>query len=150
MSRFVVFSIPAWGHTNPTVEVVRQLTARGHQVRYYTFEDFREKLEVCRELEEFAPDLIVADSVCFWGKLLAKKLGIPMVCSTTTFAFNQHTGSLLQPKGCEFVRMVLGLPRIGRKMKQLREHGYPVNHFLELLQNDNAARTIVYLAWCDQ
>ena len=37
MSRIVWFCIPAWGHTNPTVEVVRHLTARGHQVRYYTF-----------------------------------------------------------------------------------------------------------------
>ena len=45
MRRIVFFSIPAWGHTNPTVEVVRQLTAQGHQVRYYSFEPFREKLE---------------------------------------------------------------------------------------------------------
>ena len=45
MSRIAWFCIPAWGHTNPTVEVVRALTARGHQVRYYTFAPFREKLE---------------------------------------------------------------------------------------------------------
>lgn len=45
MSRIAWFCIPAWGHTNPTVEVVRVLTARGHQVRYYTFAPFREKLE---------------------------------------------------------------------------------------------------------
>ena len=30
MSRIVFFCIPAWGHTNPTVEVVRQLTDMGH------------------------------------------------------------------------------------------------------------------------
>ena len=29
MSRIVFFSIPAYGHTNPTVEVVRQLVRRG-------------------------------------------------------------------------------------------------------------------------
>ena len=45
MSRVAFFCIPAWGHTNPTVEVVRQLTAMGHLVRYYSFEPFREKLE---------------------------------------------------------------------------------------------------------
>ena len=112
MSRIVFFCIPAWGHTNPTVEVVRQLTAMGHQVRYYSFAPFREKLEeagaevvccddaippapkdldkkvgrdfaalvemvtdttltlegkVCRELEEFKPDVVVSDSVCFWA-----------------------------------------------------------------------------------
>ena len=41
MSRIVFFSIPAYGHTNPTVEVVRQLVRRGHRVRYYSFEEFR-------------------------------------------------------------------------------------------------------------
>ena len=45
MSRIVFFCIPAWGHTNPTVEVVRQLTDMGQQVRYYSFAPFREKLE---------------------------------------------------------------------------------------------------------
>ena len=45
MSRIVFFSIPAYGHTNPTVEVVRQLVRRGHRVRYYSFEEFRAKLE---------------------------------------------------------------------------------------------------------
>ena len=45
MSRIVFFSIPAYGHTNPTVEVVRQLVRRGHRVRYYSFEEFRVKLE---------------------------------------------------------------------------------------------------------
>ena len=45
MSRIAFFCIPAWGHTNPTVEVVRALTEQGHQVRYYSFAPFREKLE---------------------------------------------------------------------------------------------------------
>ena len=39
------FSIPAFGHTNPTIEVVRALTRRGHRVRYYSFEPFRERIE---------------------------------------------------------------------------------------------------------
>ena len=33
MSRIVFFCIPAWGHTNPTVEVVRQLPTQGRQIR---------------------------------------------------------------------------------------------------------------------
>ncbi len=189
MSRIVFFCIPAWGHTNPTVEVVRQLTAMGHQVRYYSFEPFREKLEaagaeviccdealppqpkdldkkvgrdfaalvemvtdttltlegkVCRELEEFKPDVVVSDSVCFWGKLFAKKLGIPYVCSTTTFAFNQHSAQLMKPKAGELLRSLLGMPRIGRKMALLRQHGYPVEKVTDLLQNDNETNAIVY------
>lgn len=45
MSKIVFFCIPAHGHTNPTLGVVRELTARGHQVRYYSYESFREKIE---------------------------------------------------------------------------------------------------------
>ena len=45
MSKVVFFSIPAHGHTNPTIEVVRGLTSRGHEVWYYSFEEFREKIE---------------------------------------------------------------------------------------------------------
>ena len=39
------FCIPAHGHMNPTLAVVRELTARGHTVRYYTTEAFRAKVE---------------------------------------------------------------------------------------------------------
>ena len=39
------FCIPAFGHTNPSIEVVREVTGRGHTVRYYSFADFREKIE---------------------------------------------------------------------------------------------------------
>ena len=45
MSRIVFFSIPAHGHTNPTLGVVRELVSRGHQVWYYSYEAFREKIE---------------------------------------------------------------------------------------------------------
>lgn len=189
MSRIVFFCIPAWGHTNPTAEVVRQLTAMGHRVRYYSFEPFREKLEaagaeviccdealppppehldkkvgrdfaslvemvtattlaleekVCRELGEFQPDGIVSDSVCFWGKLFAKKLGIPYVCSTTTFAFNRQSAALMKPKAGELLRGLAGMPRIGRMMALLRRHGYPVDKVTDLLQNDNETNTVVY------
>ncbi len=45
MSKIVFFCIPAYGHTNPTLNVVRELTARGHQVWYYSYETFREGIE---------------------------------------------------------------------------------------------------------
>lgn len=43
--RVLWFCIPAYGHTNPTIEVVRELVRRGHEVRYYSFEEFRNKIE---------------------------------------------------------------------------------------------------------
>ena len=45
MSKIVFFCIPAHGHTNPTLGVVRELIARGHQVWYYSYEMLREKIE---------------------------------------------------------------------------------------------------------
>ena len=45
MSRIVFFCIPAHGHTNPTLGVVQELIARGHQVWYYSYEMLREKIE---------------------------------------------------------------------------------------------------------
>lgn len=45
MSKIVFFCIPAHGHTNPTLGVVRELIERGHEVWYYSYEVFREKIE---------------------------------------------------------------------------------------------------------
>ena len=189
MSKIVFFSIPAYGHTNPTVEVVRELTSRGHQVWYYTFSMFQERLEqagartfccddylppktpdtdkkigkdfaaliemaadttinldqkVCMELEEIKPDCIVSDSLCFWGKLFAKKLHIPYICSTTSFAFNQFTAKLMKRSISEIVRMLFGMPRINQKIQNLQANGYAVKSFIDIVQNDNETNTIVY------
>ena len=143
MARIAFFCIPAHGHTNPTLGVVKELTQRGHEVLYYSYKPFREKIEaagakfipcddfdaelrltkeeaarlgsdlalstrvlvdttlsldhmVCREMERLKPDCIVADSMAVWGKAVAKKLGIPFVSSTTTFAFNQHSDKIMK------------------------------------------------------
>jgi MGT family glycosyltransferase len=45
MSKIVFFCIPAHGHTNPTLGVVQELVARGHQVWYYSYNTMREKIE---------------------------------------------------------------------------------------------------------
>lgn len=189
MSRIVFFSIPAYGHTNPTVEVVRQLVRRGHRVRYYSFEEFRAKLEgagaefvpcdaflppaprdlgrrmghdfsslmamvidvtvameekALRELGEFRPDCVVADSICVWGKLYARRLGLPLVCSTTTFAFDQETAREMRPGPLEVFYTLVGLPQIGKRLALLREYGYEVEKLTDLIQNDSETDTIVY------
>ncbi|MGM0876550.1 MAG: macrolide family glycosyltransferase [Bacillota bacterium] len=190
MSKIVFFSIPAHGHTNPTLPVVSELVSKGHEVWYYSFMEFQEKIEdvgakfipcdeflppisqhelnrkvgkdfaaliemivdttialdkkVCTELREFQPDCIVSDSLCFWGKLFAKKLGIPYICSTTTFAFNKHTAKLMKRSIKEVLGMIFGMPRINKKMQLLRTHGYEVDTFISIIQNDNETDTIVY------
>ncbi|MEK3934363.1 macrolide family glycosyltransferase [Sporosarcina sp. FSL W7-1349] len=190
MSKIVFFSIPAHGHTNPTIPVVAELVKRGHQVWYYSFVEFQERIEaagaifiacddflpplseeelerkagkdfaaliemvadttiamdekVCQELREIEPDCIVSDSVCFWGKLFAKKLGFPYICSTTTFAFNKHTAKLMKRSLWEIGKMIVGMPRINKKIRLLRDHGYKVENFISIIQNDNETDTIVY------
>ncbi len=185
------FCIPAWGHTNPTVEVVRVLTRAGHQVRYYSFAAYREKLEdagaqvipmdeYCAEMQLgpdagariakdtafatqvlvdttlavddalladlrlYAPDVIVADSMAMWGKLLALKLGVPYVCSTTTFAFNKHSARVMKQSIGDLLRLAAGLPKIGRQLRRLQARGYQVNSILDVIQNDNSTHTVVY------
>lgn len=189
MSKIVFFCIPAYGHTNPTIEVVRELTKRGHEVWYYSFSMFHKKIEgagakyiecdkyvpelkaedekkigkdfaaliemtvdttialdekVCKELNEFHPDCIVSDSLCFWGKLFAAKLNIKYVCSTTSFAFNQYTAKMMKQNLMEMVRMIKGMHRIKKKIKQLNDYGYAVDNFISLIQNDNETYTVVY------
>lgn len=190
MSKIVFFSIPAHGHTNPTIPVVSELVRNGHEVWYYSFKEFQEKIEgagakfircdeflppisqqelnrkagkdfaaliemiadttialdekVCSELREIQPDCIVSDSLCFWGKLFAKKLGIPYICSTTTFAFNQYTAKLMKRSIKEILRLIFGMPRINKKIQLLQSHGYEVDSFLSVIQNDNETDTIVY------
>lgn len=185
------FCIPAAGHTNPTLAVVRQLTEAGHAVRYYAFDMFREKIEAAgaafipvdeycaemqlspadgkriatdtafstkvlvdttlaldaamlAELRSFQPDVIVADSMALWGKLLALKLGVPFVCSTTTFAFNRESAQVMQQGLGDLLRLLMQLPKINRQLKRLRRQGYQVRSILDVVQNDNQTSTIVY------
>ena len=184
------FCIPAHGHTNPTLGLVKTLTDAGHQVWYFSFEEFREKIEktgatfigcdgydfvmedkgnadrvgkdkvfatellvsstlaldemTSRVIGEIRPDVIVSDSVAFWGKLAAMKHGVPYVSSTTTFAFNKHSAKYMQESPWDIVRMVTAMPRINKQLKRLRDKGYPVRSLLDIVQNDNDTNTIVY------
>ena len=45
MARYVVINIPAYGHVNPTLAVVRELVQRGNEVVYYLTEEFRAAVE---------------------------------------------------------------------------------------------------------
>ena len=135
MKRIAFFCIPAHGHTNPMLPVAAKLVVRGNTVRFYSFNEFKSKIEATgaefiscdsylpkltkreeaelknvsvtemtiqgirttlamdmflhNEFLSFKPDVVYTDSICFWGKLNALKHGVPMVVSTSTFAFNQ-------------------------------------------------------------
>ncbi len=191
METIVFFCIPAHGHTNPTLGVVRELTSRGHRVIYYSYEPFREKIEnagaefvgceefdsemklspkeaarlgkdlglstqvltdttlaldetVCRHMEALSPDCIVADSMAVWGKAVALKLGIPFVSSTTTFAFNRHSATLMKQSPWQILSMLFSMPKINGHIRRLQNAGYPIKSVLDILQNDDLTHTIVY------
>ena len=187
------FCIPAFGHTNPTLGLVRRLTGAGHEVFYFSFEKLRPAIEqtgahfipcdaydfemedrenadrvakdiafstelvvsstlalddmVTEKIGEIRPDLIVSDSVAFWGKLAALKHGIPYVSSTTTFAFNRYSARYMKQSASQAVKMLLGIPRSNKQIKRLQEKGYPVRSILDVVQNDNDTNTIVYTSY---
>lgn len=191
MAKIVFFCIPAHGHTNPTLGVVRELVSRGHQVWYYSYEMMREKIEatgasfiacdkydgemklsksegakigkdmalsirvlvdttlaldemVCNHMADIRPDCIVADSMAVWGKAAAKKLGIPLICSTTTFAFNKESSKVMKQSLGDLFRMIVAMPKVNKQIKRLQSAGYPVKSILDIIANDEDDDTIVY------
>ena len=66
MSKIAFFCIPAHGHTNPTLEVVKELVSRGNEVRYYSYDCFKEKIEAT------GADYISCDSYDIQMKLTQK------------------------------------------------------------------------------
>lgn len=79
MSKIVFFCIPAHGHTNPTLGVVAELVKRGHEVVYYSYNQFREKIE------SLGAEFIACDDYDMEQKLTpedATKIGKDMAFST--------------------------------------------------------------------
>lgn len=191
MSKIAFFCIPAHGHTNPTLEVVKELVNRGNEVWYYSYDLMKEKIEatgakyiscdkydiqmslkpedadrigkdiefsmevlvnttlaldeaVLEEMKEWQPDCIVADSMALWGKLVALKLGIPFISSTTTFAFNRYSSQIMKQESGELFGMLLSMLKAKKHIKRLQKKGYPVKGVLSIIQNDNDTNTIVY------
>ena len=97
-----------------------------------------------KEFASFQPDVVYTDSVCFWGKLSAWKHHIPMVVSTSTFAFNQMSSQYMKNSPKELADIVFGLPRISKELKKLEPYGYHVKNVLSLVQSDNNTDSVVY------
>lgn len=190
MKRIAFFCIPAHGHTNPMLPVAAKLVSRGNTVRFYSFNEFKSKIEASgtefiscdsylpkltkreetelknvsvtemtiqgirttlamdmflhNEFLSFKPDVVYTDSVCFWGKLNAWKHGVPMVVSTSTFAFNQMSSQYMKNSPKELADMIFGLPKISKELRKLKPYGYHVRSALSLVQSDNNTDSIVY------
>lgn len=97
-----------------------------------------------QEFKSFQPDVVYTDSVCFWGKLNAWKHHVPIVVSTSTFAFNQMSSGYMKNSPKEMEDMVFGLPRVSRELKKLEPYGFRVKSVFSLIQSDNNTDSIVY------
>ena len=97
-----------------------------------------------REFEEFRPDVVFSDSVCFWGKLNAWKFDVPLVVSTSTFAFNRTSSQYMKNSPSEIVGLITGLPRLTKEIKTLEPYGYHIKNPLVLIQSDNNTDSVVY------
>ena len=75
---------------------------------------------------------------------VAKKLGIPFISSTTTFAFNRYSVKVMKQNGGQMLKMLLAMPKINRDLQRLRDRGYPIKNILDIIQNDDRTDTIVY------
>ena len=100
--KIVFFCIPAHGHTNPTLGVVRELVKQGHQVWYFSYEMFRSRIE------DAGARFIACDDYDMERKLTPKeasRLGDDIVLSTrvlvdTTLALDKmvcREMEMLQP-----------------------------------------------------
>ena len=193
MKTVFFFSIPAHGHTNPMLLVAEELVKRGNAVRFYSFDEFKEKIEktgaefiscdsylfelseqeekrlkdvsttemtiqdirltlkmdsfLDKEFKAFKPDVVFTDSVCFWGKLNALKHNVPMVVSTSTFAFNQMSSQYMKYSFKELLDMIFGLPKISKELKKLKPYGYRIKSALSLVQSDNDTDSVVYTSY---
>ena len=189
--KIVFFNIPAHGHTNPTLGIVKELLKNNHEVYYYSYEIMRGKIEssgahfiscdkfdsqtklsnedkeriskdlvfstnlivdmtlrlddeILKEMQKLKPDVIIADSMAFWGKLIAKKLNIPFISSTTTFAFNKYSARIMKQDGPSLFQLIKSIPKINKSLDKLREKGYKVKSMLDIISNDENTSTIVY------
>jgi MGT family glycosyltransferase len=191
MAKVAFFGLPAHGHTNPSLPVVRELVRRGESVTYYSNEAFRGAIEstgarfraydppvgknatpeaansllliallletaletlprLLEDLKKDPLDYAIHDSVCPWGRYASQVLGLPSVCSTTTFALAPglfRADNFFARFWTGFTTIVENLPylgRIGRAQKALaRNYGIKSGHVMELVSNP-APLTIVY------
>ena len=96
------------------------------------------------EYADFLPDAVYCDAVCFWGKLSAAKHGVPLVISTSTFAFNQLSAQYMRHSPRELCDLIFGLPKISKELKSLAPLGYRFKGALALVQSDNQTDNVVY------
>ena len=163
MKKIAFFCIPAHGHTNPMLPVASELVKRGNTVRFYSFDEFANKIKAT------GADFVSCNA--FLSELTEKEeAGLKNVSTTemtiqdiritlsmdafldeefktfqpSTFAFNQMASQYMKNSPKELADMVFGLPKISKELKMLKPYGYKVRNALSLVQSDNKTDSVVY------
>lgn len=94
------------------------------------------------------PDLIVHDSMACWGRHFAQALGLPSVCSVTTFAVNQAVVGSSGQQALHLLSMLpAALPKLvsffERAARISRRHKIPLPHLPQMFSNP-AELNLVY------
>jgi MGT family glycosyltransferase len=186
--KIMFFTLPAYSHVYPTLEIARALVEHGYEVRYYSFskfqtmvestgatyvecdsylppsrEDLVEKIErdfgtlvemtcdttvnmenmIKEEMAAYEPDLILSETMCFWGKLFAHRFHVPYICIVPGLANNIYTEKLKKLDWNRFLILEFEMPRINNKMQLLQAFHYQVRGYTGLTQNDDYTNAIV-------
>ncbi len=108
---------------------------------YYTLSKVSYGLldELISDLAELAPDYVIHDAACLWGRIVASILNIPAVSSTSTFAFSKGSvgsgafGRFLLSLGVEGLAHILKAQSIQRKLEA--KYGVAASNFLQAMMN---------------
>jgi MGT family glycosyltransferase len=92
------------------------------------------------QIREFGPDYIVHDSLCLWGKVIARVLGIPAICSIHTPAYKWSVALFSSRFWLDIPRMFLrsyrSLAHFRQLERRLREtYDLPRTSFIETFTN---------------
>jgi MGT family glycosyltransferase len=116
MAKYVFVNVPAYGHVNPTLEVIQELVKRGEEVVYFLTEEFREAveavgatlcpyrpfgdggfegpLEILERVRALQPDYIVYDAMHMWARTIAEILQVPAILSCPSFVATEQFNPL--------------------------------------------------------
>lgn len=118
-------------YRNAFLADIRQLPERMEELSWLLMRTTAEVL--AHELDAFRaerPDYLITDSVAPWGQWVAEVLGVPVVTSVSTFAFNRRVLAFgvahgVRPKSARLllakVRHIVKALRLGRRLS--RQHG---------------------------
>ena len=99
------------------------------------------------DIVDLAPDLIVHDAVSVWGKLIARRQGIPAVASITTFALNMRAIMVSSYSCMQALRfLATSIPSLIRCMcaswRVRRQYGRPLRPLMDIFINEEPVNLV--------